>query len=109
MAEKTIDDIDGEDKRVLLKVDFNIPLDISSGAISSDSPIRPQAAQATRTIASLLSALDATTVVGGSSAEVGQKMGLTDKMTYGSAGGGATLRFLEGVTLSGAGVLLDTE
>jgi len=68
----------------------------------------PQFAQGTRSIASFLSTLNATTIIGGgSSAEIVQEMGLTDKMTYVSTGGGASLRFLEGVTLPGVKVLLD--
>ena len=68
----------------------------------------PQFAQGTRSIASFLSTLNATTVIGGgSSAEVVQEMGLTDKMTHVSTGGGASLRFLEVLTLPGVDVLLD--
>jgi len=68
----------------------------------------PQFAQGTRSIASFLSTLNATTIIGGgSSAEIVQEMGLSDKMTYVSTGGGASLRFLEGVTLPGVKVLLD--
>jgi phosphoglycerate kinase len=68
----------------------------------------PQFAQGTKSIASFLSTLNATTIIGGgSSAEIVQEMGLTDKMTHVSTGGGASLRFLEGATLPGVDVLLD--
>jgi len=68
----------------------------------------PQFAQGTRSIASFLSTINATIIIGGgSSAEIVQEMELTDKMTHVSTGGGASLRFLEGITLPGVEVLLD--
>lgn len=67
-----------------------------------------QFAQGTRSIANLLATLNATTVIGGgSTAEIVQEMGLTDKMTHVSTGGGASLQYLEGLTLPGVEVLLD--
>ena len=66
----------------------------------------PQFAQGTRSLAGFLSTLDATTVIGGgSSAEVVQEMGLTQKMTHVSTGGGASLRFFEGAVLPGVEAL----
>ena len=67
-----------------------------------------QFTQGTRTIASFLATLNANVVIGGgSTAEIVQEMGLTDKMTHVSTGGGATLRFLEGYTLPGVDVLME--
>ncbi|MFC1937261.1 phosphoglycerate kinase [Chloroflexota bacterium] len=70
----------------------------------------PQFAEGTHSLANLLASLDATTIVGGgSTAEVVTEMGLYDKMTFVSTGGGASLRFLGGQPLPGVEVLPDKE
>jgi len=70
----------------------------------------PQFAEGTQTMARLLANLDATTIIGGgSSAEIVIDMGLADKMTFVSTGGGASLRFLGDQTLPGVEALLDKE
>ena len=62
----------------------------------------------TKNMARFLANLEATTVIGGgSTAEVVNEMGLADKMTFVSTGGGASLRFLDGKTLPGVEALLD--
>ncbi len=64
----------------------------------------------TEAMANVLAGLDATTVIGGgSTAEAVVEMGLTDKMSHISTGGGASLKFLEGKTLPGVVVLQDKE
>ena len=70
----------------------------------------PQFAEGTRAMAKLLASLDAVTIIGGgSTAEVVTNMGLADKMTFVSTGGGASLRFLGGQKLAGVEALLDKD
>jgi phosphoglycerate kinase len=68
----------------------------------------PQFAEGTRCLARVLANLQATTVIGGgSTAEAVEEMGLTDKMSYVSTGGGASLELLQGKVLPGVAVLQD--
>ena len=68
----------------------------------------PQFAQGTHALAKLLPRLKAATIVGGgSTAEVITALGLTDKITFVSTGGGASLEFLGGVVLPGVAALRD--
>ena len=69
-----------------------------------------QFAKGTRAMAKLLAGLEATTIIGGgSTAEKVTKMGLADKMSFVSTGGGASLSFLGGQTLPGVEALHDKD
>ena len=70
----------------------------------------PRFAKGTQEMARLLASLDAATIIGGgSTADIVSDMGLADKMTFVSTGGGASLEFLGGETLPGVAALLDKE
>ena len=59
-------------------------------------------------MARVLANLEATTVIGGgSTTEAVTEMGLSDRMTFVSTGGGASRRFLSGKVLPGVEALID--
>lgn len=67
-------------------------------------------AEGTRTMASFISNMHANTIVGGgSTAEVVIEMGLADKMSFVSTGGGASLHFLSCKKLPGVEALMDKQ
>ena len=69
-----------------------------------------QFAKGTQEMARFLANLDAATIIGGgSTAEMVDEMGLDDKMTFVSTGGGASLKFLGGDILPGVAALLNKE
>ena len=68
----------------------------------------PEFAKGTKRVAELLAASSAVTVVGGGeSVQAVEQLGLSEKMTHVSTGGGAALELIEGKTLPGVAAIPD--
>jgi phosphoglycerate kinase len=98
IGQRTVDNF-SEELRTARTVFWNGPMGVNE---------IPRFAEGTKAMTRLLASLDAVTVIGGgSTAEVVAGMGLADKMTFVSTGGGASLEFLSGQKLPGVEALLD--